>query len=121
MIFLEFITQYYLILMPVLFGLLLVFAVVNWIYDPYRKQNRKIDSCRQKISSYPEKIATYIPLLPQEYQRQWRAYINTKAEKPSLTLEFVKSRCGILLWRLVVITAVAVSSYILAYFIFSQK
>lgn len=120
MIFFQFITDHALIVLPAIFGVLLLFAVVNWLINPYKRHNGKINSCRRKIVSYPDKAAKFVNGLPQEYQRQWRAYINTNADKPSQAFEFVRLPNKIYMLRLLIVDAMLLACYIAAFIVCNQ-
>ncbi|MCM1395812.1 MAG: hypothetical protein NC132_06900 [Corallococcus sp.] len=121
MIIFEFLTQYSLIVMSSAFAVLAALATVNWCANPYRSQNKKIDACRRKIAAYPDKTDKYSSMLPKEYQRQWRAYINTQADKPSLAFEFVPRKNGVYCLRLFIVAAVAMTAYIVTFFAYSAR
>ena len=114
-IVLQFLESYDFIIIPVIAALLIVFAIVTFAKNVYRKQNRKIIACTDKIASYPHKASQYTSNLPAEYKRQWRAYINSGAEKPSQTFEFVAVKSKIRLVRTLILTAVCSSLYIAAF------
>ena len=114
-IVLQFLESYDYIILPIISALLAVFAVVNFAKNVYRRQNKKIIACTNKIASYPHKTAQYAAALPQEYKRQWRAYVNSGAEKPSQTFEFVAVKSRLRLIRTLILTAVFSSLYIVAF------
>lgn len=114
-IVLNFLDRYAAAIIPSLCGVLLLFGVCNWARNVYRKQNRQIVQCTRLCCAHPEKTSLYASLLPEEYRRQWRAYVNSGAAKPSLVFEFVprrKRQC--LLW-LYVLSALALSLYIVVF------
>ena len=94
------------------FASLLLFGVVNWGYDPYRKQNKKFRVCTQSMRAHPAKTALYVTYLTEDYRRQWRAFVNCKTDKPSLVFEFVPKRKRPLALWLLVSAATVCSSYI---------
>ncbi len=115
-IVLNFLNTYSVIILPALFGFTLIFATANWAIDVYRKQNKKIALCARCVTSFPHKTGVYVNLLPEDYRRQWRAYVNSGADKPSLVFEFVKIKRKIrLLWLFVSVAAVS-AAYIAVYF-----
>ena len=74
---LQFLEKYDIIVLPAAAVLLTLFAVVNLAANVYRRQNKKIVAVTNKIASYPNKAAQFASALPQEYKRQWRAYVNS--------------------------------------------
>lgn len=80
------------------FGVLSVTALANFVFNPYGKQNAKLKRFNKKMLKRPSSVVTEIHLLPKEYQRQWRAYVNSGCEKPSTVFEFVKHPAPYLLW-----------------------
>lgn len=80
------------------FGILSITALVNFAYNPYGKQNAKLKRFNKKIVMHPSSVVTEIHILPKEYQRQWRAYVNSGCNKPSTVFEFVKLPTPYLLW-----------------------
>ena len=72
-----------------LFALLFVWGLCNVCPNVYRKQVAAMEKCRRLAIADPERIPLHVRFLPDEYRRQWRAYVRAKAEKPSLTFEFV--------------------------------
>jgi len=111
----EFLTQYNFIILPCISFALLLYSVVNFCKNVYRKQNKKIIATTRKICSYPDKTAQFVTSLPQEYQRQWRAFVNGNASQPSLVFEFVTLKNKIYLLRLVIIAAILSSCYIVVF------
>lgn len=85
----NFLIRYDWAVMLSLFGGLLLFGATNWCNDLYFQQNRKLEKCRRSIVADPDNIPLHVQSLPQEYRRQWRAFVNTGAAKPSLAFEFV--------------------------------
>lgn len=121
MVFFQFLTDYAVFILPSAFAVLLLFAAVNWLVNPYRRVNARLNACRRKIASYPDKTAKFVSILPQEYQRQWRAYVNANADKPSLTFEFVKRPARIYLLRLLVLDTALLICYVVAFFLCAQR
>lgn len=112
---LQFLEKYDVIVLSVAAALLTLFAVVNFSVNVYRKQNKKITAVTNKIASFPNKTAQLTSALPPEYKRQWRAYVNSGAAKPSLTFEFAPIKNRVRLLRLFILTAVISSLYIAAF------
>ena len=113
---LNFLNAYSIIILPILLATVLLFGLVNWLVNPYRKQNRKLTACFKGICSYPDKVAKYADKLPEDYRRQWRVVINCGV-KPSLAFEFVvKHKRSHLLWLFVLAAAVS-ASYIAVFFV----
>ena len=111
-VILNFLHQYCLIILPCIGALLLLFGVVNWSSNVYRKQNKKISFCTRIILSYPDKVTMYANLLPETYRRQWRAFVNSGAERPSNVFEFVPMRKRTRLVWLIIITALCSTLYV---------
>ena len=113
---LDFLNAYGYIILPVTLSLVIVYGVVNWLANPYRRQNKRLAGICANVSAYPDKAATLANRLPELYRRQWRVVLNCQV-KPSLVFEFVpkRKRCH-LLW-LVVIAAVTCASYVAVYFV----
>ena len=110
--FLSFLNDYSMVILPILFGALLLFGVINWLTNPYRKQNKKFVSCIRAIRVHPDKAPTYVFSLPDDYRRQWRAFVNSGTDKPSLAFEFVrKSKRLRALW-LFIATIIVSATYI---------
>ena len=87
-------TQFYL----AMFAVLSFVAIVNLLHNPYTKQNAKLKRFNKKTLKKPNSIVCQIQHLPSEYQRQWRAYVNSGCAKPSTVFEFVKRPRRYLLW-----------------------
>ena len=118
---LNFLNQHWLYVLPSVAALLLLFAVVNWSSNVYRKQNRKIAYCSRIVAAYPDKVMLYANLLPEHYRRQWRAFVNSGATRPSDVFEFVKMRSKTHLVWLVVIAAIASSCYVAVFALVSMQ
>ena len=117
---LNFLNQYCLIILPCLAALLILFGIVNWASNVYRKQNKKMAYCSRIVSAYPDKVVLYANLLPEDYRRQWRAFVNSGTEKPSDVFEFVRLRPKMhLVWCVVV--AALVSSLYVAVFVLTSR
>lgn len=113
----NFLNDYYAYVLPSVGLLLVIFGVVNWSCNVYRRQNRKMAFCTRIVAAYPQKVALYAQLLPENYRRQWRAFVNSGAQKPSTVFEFVPLRPKThLVWMVVV--AAACSTLYLAVCIF---
>ncbi|MGN1066426.1 MAG: hypothetical protein ACI4QH_01305, partial [Candidatus Fimimonas sp.] len=59
----------------------------------------------------------FVATLPEDYRRQWRAYVNSNASRPSLVFEFVPKRNKTVCVHLFVLCAI-VSTLYLALFVF---
>ena len=104
------------IILPCLFATVFLYGLVNWLVNPYRKQNKKLTACYRSVSAYPAKIARYAEKLPEDYRRQWRACINCQA-KPALVFEFVvKRKRSHLLW-LFVLASIVSATYVAVFFV----
>ena len=111
----DFITLYDCFILPAISVVLAVFCIVNFCKNAYRRQNKKLISISRKICSFPHKCAQYANTLPVEYRRQWRAYLNSNANQPSLVFEFAPIKYRVHLIRLFVLAAIASSCYIAAF------
>ncbi|MCH5151774.1 MAG: hypothetical protein J1F65_03855 [Clostridiales bacterium] len=117
---LNFLNGYAIVILPILFAVVPFFGVVNWASNVYRRQNRKIKACYRGICAKPDKAELIACLLPEDYRRQWRAFVNSKADKASLVFEFVKKdKRPRLLW-LVIVAAICSSAYIAVFFFVAQ-
>lgn len=112
---LNFLNDYSVIILPVLFAIVFLYGIVNWLTNPYRKQNKKLTACYRSVSAYPAKITRYAEKLPEEYRRQWRACINCQA-KPALVFEFVVKRKRLRLLWLFILSAIVSSAYVAVFF-----
>lgn len=110
--FLTLLDAYRLAILSALFGALLLFGFINWIYNPYRKQNKKLRKCTSGIRSYPARTAYYAAGLPADYRRQWRAFVNCGTDKPALIFEFIPKRKRMVGVYPFVAIAVAMTLYI---------
>lgn len=86
------------IVLLAMFGILSATAFANFLHNPYCKQNAQLKRFNKKVVKNPSSVGREIRLLPKEYQRQWRAYVNSGCEKPSTVFEFVKLPTPYLLW-----------------------
>lgn len=105
---LHFLNDYSLVILPTVFVALHVFGFANWLSNPYRKQNKKMIACAKSVRAYPDKAPTYVHSLPDEYRRQWRAFVNCGTDKPALVFEFVpltKKFCA--RWFFVITTTIS--------------
>ena len=113
---LNFLNSYSAIILPVLFATVFLYGLVSWLANPYRKQNKKLQSTYRSVCAYPNKVAKYADKLPEEYRRQWRVVVNCGV-KPSLAFEFVpKRKRAHLLW-LFVVAALASALYVAVFFV----
>ena len=118
---LNFLNDYCLYVLPAIAVLLFLFGIVNWASNVYARQNKKVAYCSRIIAAYPDKVGLYANLLPETYRRQWRAFVNSGAEKPSSVFEFVPLRGKIHLTWLIVITALASSLYVAVFAMISAQ
>lgn len=95
-----------------LFGALMLFAAINWLRNPYRKQNKKLVACTRNMRAYPAKASLFMASVPAEYRRQWRAFVNCGVDKPALVFEFVPLRKRVAAVWLIIVTSVTFSAYI---------
>lgn len=113
---LNFLNEYHVYVLSTIALVLCLFALANWLRNPYRRQNKKVAYCSRIVSSYPDKVHLYANLLPDTYRRQWRAFVHSGADKPSRVFEFVPIRPRMrLAWLMAV--AIAVSSLYIAVFV----
>ena len=113
---LDFLSEYSIIILPILFSTVFLYGLANWFTNPYRKQNRTLLACYKGAVSYPDKISKYADRLPQEYRRQWRVVVNCGA-KPALVFEFVAKRKRLRLLWLVAMSAIVGTAYVAVYFV----
>lgn len=113
--FIESVTRFDIILLPLISTLMLIFCLANLCKNPYRRQNRKLTAITRKICSFPHKTAQFANTLPPDYRRQWRAYQNSGAKQPSLVFEFVPRKNGLYCWRTFVLAALLNTVYIVAF------
>ena len=100
--------RYSFAILPALGFALILFGVINWLYNPYRKQNRSMRACIKSIRVHPDRAPMYVCSLPNDYRRQWRAFVNCGTDRPSLVFEFVpKSRKLRGLWLFIPTTVVS--------------
>lgn len=110
--FLTFLNDHAAVTLGAAFGALLLFGAINWLRNPYRKQNRKLRVCIGNMRSYPAKTSLYMASLPQDYRRQWRAFVNCGTDKPSLVFEFVPKKKRVAAVWLAVASALVVTCYV---------
>ncbi|MCH5152762.1 MAG: hypothetical protein J1F68_02215 [Clostridiales bacterium] len=112
----NFLHAYSIVILPLALAIIFLFGLANWLSNPYRKQNKKLNVCYKGVCSHPDSVSKYADKLPEEYRRQWRVVVNCGA-KPSLAFEFVpKRKRSHLLW-LFVIAAVLCATYVAVYFV----
>lgn len=107
----EFLVEHDIVFLSVAFVGVWCFGAANWLFDGYRKQNAKFIQCCRRATATPQFKSEYIAKLPQEYLRQWRAYVNSEAKRPSLTFEFVPHKNRPLLLLFFVLCAVVSTAY----------
>ena len=117
---LDYLNSYSVFILPALFAVVPFFGIINWMSNVYRRQNRKINACYRGICAKPDKAQLIACLLPEDYRRQFRAFVNSGADKASLVFEFVKKdKRPRLLW-LVIVAAIVSSAYIAVFFFAAQ-
>lgn len=105
-----------------MFATLAVVALVNFVYNPYAKQNVQLKRFNKRTLHKPSSIVWETKHLPAEYQRQWRAFINSGCAKPSVVFEFVKLPQRYLLWFAhFVAFVVCVGYFVLALILSNQE
>ncbi|MCM1194331.1 MAG: hypothetical protein NC099_02535 [Corallococcus sp.] len=114
-IFFQFIARYDFVILAFAALILILFAVSNFTKNVYRKQNKKLTACTRKVAAFPRKTEQYVNAVPSEYKRQWRAYVNSGAEKPSLVFEFAPIKNKLRLTRAFILAAVISSLYVVAF------
>lgn len=97
------------------------FGVINWFHDGYAKQNKKLNECGRNVLSRPQFKSMYLAKIPEEYLRQWRAYVNSGALRPSLTFEFVAHKKKLIALPLFVACAVVGTLYVVLSFAVAAK
>ena len=107
-----YLTAFDVYILSALFAAVWIFGAVNWCKNPYRRQNKKLNVCRNKIVSNPKFAWLYMASAPEEYCRQWRAYVNSGAARPSLVFEFVPHKNKLLMLPTFIFCAVVSSAYI---------
>lgn len=104
---LKFFNTYYDFFAIGMFAALVLFVFVNVIGNNYAKQNQAFLRCIDLMLSHPDRAFTAADMLPQEYRRQWRAYVNGNADKPSAVMEFVPLRRPVVLVWMAVLSVLA--------------
>lgn len=104
-------TAYDVYALSAVFALVWIFGVINWCRNPYHRQNKKLNICRNKILTNPKFAWLYMSILPEEYCRQWRAYVSSGAERPSLVFEFVPRKRRLVALPIFIVSAVISSGY----------
>ncbi len=107
----QFLVAYDVIILPCLFAAVWVFGAANWCKNVYRRQNKKLRLCCSNVLMNPKYTGVYMAMLPEEYRRQWRAYVNSKAERPSLVFEFVPRKNKVIFLHLFVACALVSCVY----------
>ena len=113
--------SYSYIILPLLGVALILWGVINWLYNPYRKQNKKMRVCTKSIRVFPDKAPTYVYSLPQDYRRQWRAFVNCGTDKPALVFEFVVKGKRLRALLLLVLSMAISSVYIAVFALVTQN
>lgn len=108
-------TAYDVYILSALFVAVWVFGVANWCKNPYRKQNKKLNVCRNKIVANPKLTWLYMASVTKEYCRQWRAYVNSGAERPSIVFEFVPRKNRLLLLSTFIFCAIVSTAYVVLF------
>lgn len=109
------------VVLPVCFAAVWLFGVVNWCANAYFKQNKLFEECRRKVASNPKLSSASVALLPPEYARQWRAYINSGASRPSLVFEFVAKPKKLRCLALPIVASVVCACYLAVFFSAFEK
>lgn len=113
----DFLVSYDVFVLSAVFLAVWIFGIANWCKNVYRRQNKKLETCRANVVRNPKFAGIFVATLPEDYRRQWRAYVNSNASRPSLVFEFVPKRNKIVCVHLFVLCAV-VSTLYLALFVF---
>ena len=85
----DFLIAYDVFILPAAFALVWIFGIINFSKNAYRKQNKKINAVRYKLLRNNCQVSAVMNSAPEEYRRQWRAFVGSGAQKPSQTFEFV--------------------------------
>lgn len=112
----EFLVTHDVVFLSVALGGVWCFGAANWLRNVYRKQNTKFGECCRNVAVNPQFKSMYLAKLPVEYLRQWRAYVNSGASRPSLTFEFVPHRKKLVLWPLFGLCAAVSTAYAALFF-----
>ena len=113
---LDFLNNHSIVILPVLLSVVILYGIVNWLSNPYRKQNKRLEACYRGVCACPDRVAKYADKLPDDYRRQWRVVINCDA-KPSLAFEFVTKRKHLHLLWLFVLAALVGATYVVVFFL----
>lgn len=113
----DFLVSYDVFVLSAVFVAVWIFGIANWCKNVYRRQNKKLETCRANVLRNPKFAGIFVATLPEDYRRQWRAYVNSNASRPSLVFEFVPKRNKVVCVHLFVLCAV-VSTLYLALFVF---
>jgi|GEM_PF-4251508 len=81
-----------------MFATIAVVAFVNFVHNPYARQNVQLKRFNKRTLRSPSSILWETKQLPAHYQRQWRTFVNSGCAKPSIVFEFVKRPQRYLLW-----------------------
>ena len=120
--FLYFLLTYHDQVFLAMFAMLTLVALVNFAHNPYARQNIALRRFNKKTLHSPSSIVWETKQLPANYQRQWRAFVNSGCAKPSVVFEFVKLPQRYLLWFAhFVAFAVCVAYFVLAIALDSQE
>lgn len=116
----DFLTSYDIYVLSAVFAAVWIFGIVNWCKNVYHGQNKKLEICRANVLRNPKFTGIYVATLPEEYRRQWRAYVNSSAVRPSLVFEFVHRKNKTVCVHLFVLCAILSTVY-LALFLFDTS
>ncbi len=93
-------------------ALSVLFGVVNWLYDPYRKQNKRMRTCTSALRAYPARASLHVTRLTEDYRRQWRAFVNSGTDKPAHVFEFVPKRKRVIALWMIVTASIVTTAYV---------
>ena len=96
--FLHFLLTYQDQVFLAMFATLAFVALVNFVHNAYARQNFALKRFNKRTLHSPSSIVWETRQLPMDYQRQWRAFVNSGCAKPSVVFEFVKRPQRYLLW-----------------------
>lgn len=108
----SFLESYDIFVLSAVFALVWAFGIVNFCKNPYAKQNKKFAKCQRDVVCNRNLVGLYVAELPETYRRQWRAYVNSNAERPSLVFEFVPRKNKVVCLPLFVLCAVVSTCYL---------
>lgn len=111
----EFLTTYDFVVLLAAFVFVWVFGIINFCKNPYRKLVKQLARCHRKLLA-GKNLAEACADAPIEYRRQWRAYANGGAKRPSLVFEFVPRKKRVVAVWFFILCAV-VSTVYLALFV----